>query len=174
MVEMKDGAPGISPARFFVCVEVFASPLECDALLHVFAQTGVHGACVRHAFEDLLVFGGVAFVGHFDFHLDYRDASGVGAHGFGDFRFGAGDVQTVEVGVDAHGGEDAGAECRGTEIGGGEGFAFSVVVFRRVGDEFRAAFRVFTCYPESAQVLRFHQCHSLFFLWVNRICLLLL
>ena len=97
-----------------------------------------HGAGVRHTFEDFFVFVGVAFVGHRDDDLDKGDAARVGAHCLGDFGRGTGDVQTVEVGVDAHGGEDAAAECRGTKVGGGKGFAFAVVVFGSVGDDFGA------------------------------------
>ena len=88
----------------------------------------MHGAGMGGAFKALLVLVGNV-VGHVDFSGEAADpAGGHGGHVFFDDGRRAGHVDAVSAGDDAHGGEDAGAERRSDEVGGGEAFAAALVV----------------------------------------------
>jgi len=92
----------------------------------------IHGAGERGIFESRAVFGGNAR-GDFDLHGQLSDAAG----GHGDhFLSNVGGstlyVHIVSLGVDAHQGDHAGTERRADEVGWGERFAASLVVFGRI------------------------------------------
>ena len=63
---------------------------------------------------------------------------GIGDHFLGDAHGRARNIDIFPLGDDAHGGEHAGAQGRGHQIGGAEGFALAHVVHGSVGEHCRA------------------------------------
>jgi hypothetical protein len=101
-------------------------PVEDD--LYVRVQGVVDGAGVGGAFEEF-AFGVVGGEGHVEIDFEFEDAAGgVLGHMFADLDLEAFHGDVFSLGDDAHDGGHAGAEGGGYEIGGGEGFAFAVVI----------------------------------------------
>ena len=92
----------------------------------------MNGAGQGGAFEggSLWVIGGE---GNANFGREFPDApDGRGDHFFFDANGGAAKVDAVALGIDAHDGDHAGAKCGGAEVGRRKGFAFAVVIHRRI------------------------------------------
>ena len=110
-------------------------PVVGEDLLDLRMQAQMHGAGVHSVDERGLLAVGVLARRHVEGHFQTADTAGVGIHDLVDLHRGAGDVQTVVAGVDAHDGQGAGAQRGGAEVRGGEGFALALVVQRGIGDD---------------------------------------
>ena len=98
----------------------------------------MHGACVCGALKFDAGFG-VDGVRHVNLDGEaLNHARGSCGHLFFNGGGGAVDVDAQGAGLNAHDGEHACAERGGDEVGGGEAFAFALVVLGRVGGEFGA------------------------------------
>jgi hypothetical protein len=64
----------------------------------------------------------------------FGNAPGIGSHNFGDLNLGAGQIQVMAPGNDAHNGHHTRTQGRAHQIGRRKGFSPSVIVHRGIGD----------------------------------------
>src|SRR5258706_12271239 len=128
----------IHPSSFLLHPSVL-SPREGDRGFDVGVQALMNGGGVSGGLEALLIFF-AELLRHVHGHGEAADAADRGGdHFLGDLGGCAGDVEVVALGDDPHGGEDAGGQRGGDQVGGREGLPLAHVVLRRVGGEGAAA-----------------------------------
>lgn len=76
------------------------------------------------------------------------DAPGIGSHDLCDVYFYACEIDVFALCFDAHGGDHAGAESCGYEVGGGETLTFALVVCGGICFNFALALQVCGTGPE--------------------------
>lgn len=119
----------------------------------------MHGAGVCGALELDAGFG-VDVVRDVNLHGESLDhARGCCGHLFINGGGGAVDVDAKGAGLNAEDGEDACAEGGGDEVGGGEAFAFALVVLGRVGGELGARGAVYGATVEVALIFELDGYH---------------
>ena len=112
----------------------------------------MHGAGVGNVFQ-LLHLIRRQLRGHVKMNSQSRDAADRGlGHMFFHGDAGASKIDIHRTRGNTHDGEDAGAESGGDKVGGGEAFAFAVVVFGGVGVKAGAGGAVNGLAPEVAEI----------------------